>query len=297
MLWENLREEEFEGAIERCGGLCVIPIGCLEKHGQHLPVGTDYMEAMHLTSLAAELEEAVIFPLGAWFGEVSCFHSFKNPEKARLRGCIGIKQELLLALLSEICAEIARNGFKKILIVNGHGGNSPMLKHFIRMQSYEAKDYAVLSASAFAFRETEPKNLIKIIEQRPRDFENLTDGDMETLRRFAKTGTGGGPADVRETSLIFSYNESLVAPDRYDAESGISTAKTSHLERAGIDCPNLWLANFPNSYEAIAPHGASRAIGDAMAKVSAERLAKIFKLIKEDTACLEAAKLSAIAEL
>lgn len=41
MLWQNLREEEFEGAIERSGGLCVLPIGCLEKHGQHLPVGTD----------------------------------------------------------------------------------------------------------------------------------------------------------------------------------------------------------------------------------------------------------------
>ena len=42
MLWENLREEEFDDAIERSGGLCVVPIGCLEKHGEHLPVGSDY---------------------------------------------------------------------------------------------------------------------------------------------------------------------------------------------------------------------------------------------------------------
>ena len=34
MLWENLREEEFEGAIKRSGGLCVMVLGCLEKHGR-----------------------------------------------------------------------------------------------------------------------------------------------------------------------------------------------------------------------------------------------------------------------
>ena len=41
MLWENLREEEFKDAIKKSGGLCILPVGCLEKHGQHLPVGTD----------------------------------------------------------------------------------------------------------------------------------------------------------------------------------------------------------------------------------------------------------------
>ena len=46
MKWEYLREEEFEEAIERCGGLCVIPLGCLEKHGQHLPVGTDSLKCI-----------------------------------------------------------------------------------------------------------------------------------------------------------------------------------------------------------------------------------------------------------
>ena len=32
MRWEDLREEEFKDAIDRCGGLCVLPIGCIEKH-------------------------------------------------------------------------------------------------------------------------------------------------------------------------------------------------------------------------------------------------------------------------
>ena len=49
MLWENLREEEFEGAIEKSNGVCIVPVGCLEKHGQHLPVGTD---VIHVTEIA-----------------------------------------------------------------------------------------------------------------------------------------------------------------------------------------------------------------------------------------------------
>ena len=45
MLWENLREEEFTQAIEKSGRLCVMPVGCLEMHGQHLPLNTDCLIA------------------------------------------------------------------------------------------------------------------------------------------------------------------------------------------------------------------------------------------------------------
>ena len=291
MLWENLREEEFSDAISKSDGVCVIPLGCLEKHGQHLPVGTDYLETMHIIRAATEIEDVMVFPLGAWVGEVSCFHSFKDPKSARLCGCIGIKQETLLTVLSELCDEIARNGFTKILIVNGHGGNTAMIKHFIRMQSYESKNYATLATSAFAFSDIAPKKLLNAVTARKKDFPYITKEDLEVLKRFAESGTGGGHADIRETSLIMSYDEALVAEDRYDAESGKSTEKTSHLEKAGVDCANLWLSNYPNSYEAIAPHGASKAIGDAMVKICAERLATVFRLIKEDDACLDAARM------
>ena len=168
MLWENLREEEFDLAIERSGGVCVIPIGCLEKHGRHLPVGTDYFQAMHIVKRAADAESVVIFPIGAWLGDVSCFHAFKDPGASRLRGCIGISQKTLLTVLGELCDEIARNGFKKILLVNGHGGNDPLLKLFLRMQSYESKDYATLTTSAYAFSETAPKKLLgSLLTNRP----------------------------------------------------------------------------------------------------------------------------------
>ncbi len=281
MLWENLREEEFEDAIQESSGLCILPMGCLEKHGQHLPVGTDYFEASNITNEAVKIEPAVVFPVGAWLGEVSCFHAFDQPERERYRGCIAIRQETILTVLSELCSEIARNGFKKILIVNGHGGNSVLLKHFLRCMSYERRDYEVFVTSAFAFSDIAPKRLINTVRQRKKDFSYLTSKDIATLERFAESGTGGGHADIRETSLIMDHDEALVRPERYTAESGESTHKTDRLAEAGIEGVNFWLQNFPNSYEALPPIGASAAIGRAMKEICTERLVKIIKLLKE----------------
>ena len=92
MFWKALREEEFEEAIEKSGGLCVIPLGCLEKHGQHLPVGTDVYIAESVVEEAAKLEDVVILHAGPWLGEVSCFHQDADPAAVHRRGGIGIKQ-------------------------------------------------------------------------------------------------------------------------------------------------------------------------------------------------------------
>ncbi len=291
MIWDNLREEEFEGAIKKSGGLCVIPLGCLEKHGQHLPVGTDYIEAVDAALEAAKLEDVVIFPVGAWLGEVSCFHSFAEPGKARLRGCIGIKQETILKVLEELCDEIARNGFRKILILNCHGGNSAMLNHFVRCQTYTNKPYATMTAFALDFKGMEPMRLIETLTVRKEDFPYITKADMEALKKYAKTCYGGGHADFRETALIMAHNKALVAEDRYDAESGKSNHRTDYLSELGINSANQWLANYPNSYNGLPPFGCSEGIGKAMLKLSAERLAEIFRVLKNDEDCVLSAQM------
>lgn len=60
MNWEYLREEEFKEAIEQSKGLCVVPVGCMEKHGQHLPIGTDSILATEIVRRAAEREPVVV---------------------------------------------------------------------------------------------------------------------------------------------------------------------------------------------------------------------------------------------
>ena len=97
--------------------------------------------------------------------------------------------------------------------------------------------------------------------------------------------------NIRETGIIMAVDESLVAPERYDAESGLSNHRTDYLADVGVSSVNAWLANYPNSYNAYPPNGCSAAIGNAYIKIAAERLAKTFKLLKEDEDCVRSSQM------
>jgi len=293
MKWEYMREEEFEGAIERSGGLCVLPIGCTEKHGQHLPVGCDTIHANGLVELAAEMEEVVVFPATMWLGEVSGYHSLQGDmiKEKRNRGGIGIKQSTILTILEELCDEIARNGFRKILLINSHGGNISLISQFLRNMGYKPRNYSVMSVPANNPKLSKPEYMYPIVMERRDEFHYLTDDDMEALRKFSETGTGGGHADWYETALSLAYYPEYVAPDKYDAENGVSRNRITHLENLGVSGLGFWGANFPDMYHGYAPHGCSENIGKAMAQlICKEHLAKVFKAIKEDEECVKIAQ-------
>ena len=290
MKWEYLREEEFEGAIEKSGGLCVIPIGCIEKHGQHLPVGCDAIHSMGLVEMAAELEDVMIFPNAMWLGDVTGYHSLRGdlPKERRNRGGIGMKLSTVLTVMEELCDEIARNGFRKILFVNGHGGNNFMLEHFIRSQGYNIKPYATMY-TRYVDKDVYPEQMYPIVQARREEFSYLTDEDMEALRKFSETGTGGGHADWRETAFMLHFCPEYVAADKFDAESGLSTHRADYLAKEGIHLTFDWGSNYPNAYNGYPPFGCSANIGKAMATIAAERLARIFKMLKEDEDCVRMA--------
>ena len=61
MRWEELTAEEFEKGVRETG-VCVIAMGVVEKHSDHLPLGTDYLVGHSIACRAAEKEPAVVFP-------------------------------------------------------------------------------------------------------------------------------------------------------------------------------------------------------------------------------------------
>ena len=69
MNWENLTAIEFEEARKQCDGVCVIPIGVLERHGSHLPLGTDVFTSWKLANLVAEKVTVMVFPK-YYFGQI-----------------------------------------------------------------------------------------------------------------------------------------------------------------------------------------------------------------------------------
>src|SRR5207244_11137521 len=110
--WEELTAADFRDAIQQSKGTCLLPFGILEKHGPHLPLGTDLLNVRHASLQAAQQEFAVVFPQ-YYFGQI--FEAKHDP------GTVPYRMDLQLKLLQETTDEMARNGCKKIDIVNGHG--------------------------------------------------------------------------------------------------------------------------------------------------------------------------------
>src|SRR5438270_3104765 len=132
--WEELTGADFRDGIRQSQGTCLLPFGILEKHGPHLPLGTDLLNVRYATLHAAQQDYAVVFP-EYYFGQI--FEAKHEP------GTVAYSTQLQLALLQETTDEMARNGCKKVIIVNGHGGNEHLLPFFAQSQLQKPHDYVV----------------------------------------------------------------------------------------------------------------------------------------------------------
>jgi creatinine amidohydrolase len=124
MRWEELTSDLFSEAVQKAEGVCLLPLSCIERHGHHLPLATDMLIGREVCNRAAALEPAIVFP----------DYIFTQILEARhYPGCIGIEPELTIRLLESTCREIARNGLKKIVFVNAHGGNDYLIHYFAQI--------------------------------------------------------------------------------------------------------------------------------------------------------------------
>ncbi len=267
MLWENLREEEFEAAIKISKGVCVIPVGCLEKHGQHLPVGTDVIHITEIARRAAEIEPVCIFPT-MYFGEKTGAGEFA--------GTIIFSPELRLQILKESCSEIYRNGFDKILLYNGHGGNQSMISYFSRSVLYEKSPYSVFDYSLGSDFAT-PKKLLN------EGYKYLTTEDRKILQSYNDEKKRFGHADFIETGWVYGVRPETVRLDKVNQESYSSTHRFDEFSKHRINTPFAWMANFPNSYEGDMHEGMNERIARAMVDYSVKKLSEVLNFLKNET--------------
>lgn len=267
MLWENLREEEFKEAIKNSAGVCVVPVGCLEKHGQHLPVGTDVIHITEIARRAAEEETVCVFPT-MYFGEKTGAGEFL--------GTIIFSPELRLQILKETCDEIYRNGFDKILLYNGHGGNQAMISYFLRSLLYEKTPYSVFDYSLGSDFAT-PKKILN------EGYKYLTTDDRKILQSYIDEKKRFGHADFIETGWVYGVRPETVRLDKVNQESNLSTHRFDEFSNRRINTPFAWMANFPNSYEGDMHDGMNERIARAMVDYSVSRLSEVLKFLKQET--------------
>jgi creatinine amidohydrolase len=207
--WEELTAGDFKEAITKAQGTCLLPFGILEKHGPHLPLGTDLLNVRYVAEHAAQQEYAVIFP-EYYAGQI--FEAKHEP------GTIAYSPELQLHLLQETTDEMARNGCKKVVIVNGHGGNEDLLPYFAQTQLYKPHDYVVY----------------------------VQWGHEATKKVGAEKNGPDWHAGESETSNVLVTHPNLVHMERAGEESGADQKRVKLPENVytGI----WWYARFPNHY-------------------------------------------------
>jgi creatinine amidohydrolase len=112
--WPEIRDAVAQNRV------AVLPVGTVEQHGPHLPLVTDVLTATEMSRRAVERipEQALLMP--------SVYYSF-NEHHMDFPGTIAIEGETLIRYVTDIGLSLARHGFRKILLVNGHGSNVPFL--------------------------------------------------------------------------------------------------------------------------------------------------------------------------
>ena len=246
--WEELTAEDFVQAIHQSQGTCLLPFGILEKHGAHLPLGNDLVNVRHVSLSAAQKEYAVVFP-EYYFGQI--FEAKHQP------GTVAYSLQLQLQLLQETTDEMARNGCKKVLIVNGHGGNEHLLPLFAQAQMAQPHDYVVYVLWPMA----------KQAGGRPQQKDKV---DMH-----------GGES---ETSRTLISRPDLVHMDRVQKESGKDLARQKLPE--GVYTGIWWYARFPNHYSGDAST-ANKELGEFDVKTMVGEIVEAIKAIKADQFSLE----------
>lgn len=244
MKWEELTSPDFAQAVKDTG-VCIVAFGVVERHADHLPLGTDFLNGHKLAALAAEIEPAVVFP-PFYFGQI--FEARVFP------GTVAIQPVLLLQIIEGVLDEIGRNGFKKIILLSAHGGNAHLLPFIAQSSLAQQKPY-----SLYLFQ--------------PRYNEEIA----KAWNAVIETDLHGHACEC-ETSISLANHAHLVHMDRVNSETKPLGRVKVPDNYSGI----WWYGDYPDHYAGDA-RSASVEKGQKLREISANRLAAFIKAVKEDS--------------
>jgi creatinine amidohydrolase len=118
----DLRAPELSGALTK-DSIIVLPLGAIEQHGPHLPLNTDFVVA---DAAAQAAVQAVGAEVDAWLLPTLPFT--KSNEHAWSPGTMWLSANTLMSVLDDIGRSIASTSARRVLFINGHGGNSALVQ-------------------------------------------------------------------------------------------------------------------------------------------------------------------------
>ena len=252
LLWDRLTVDGFSEAVRKAEGVVLVPVGCLEKHGHHLPLYTDSLVAHDICVRAARRTPSVVFPTCP-FGMVE--------EVKHMKGTMSISNRVMFELYDEMCEEFSRNGLKKIVFVNDHGGNNFFLDAFLKSRLEKRHDYAAY----WWFKRLTPTQTKAFVGRLGRT-------EMPEL----------GHADVMESSEMLALAPETVRMDRVNVEESKALNRLARYREARVRTSLDWYADYPSHF-AGDPTGATAEHGEWLFDAYADTLTAMITEIKRDT--------------
>ncbi len=203
------------------------------------------------STLASERETAMVFPF-YYFGQIL--------EAKHVPGTIALKGDLIIPVLENMCDEISRNGFEKILLVNGHGGNSQYLAYFCQLMLDKEKDYIIYMSDIWP------------------------EGNNEEIKKIKEASIDGHGGE-KETCRMLKIRPELVKLEKF-ASYGLPLKRAEKFMRAGLKSGIWWYSDYPGHFcgNKVA---FSEEKGNIFLEEHVKYIANQVKLIKKDNTPLK----------
>lgn len=165
--------------------LALLPLGSLEYHGPHNPLGSDSIIISAIAERVAARSNALLFPTVTF---TQC-----PAQTAHFQGTLSVRPEVMTAYFADILRNILHLGFRKVFILNGHDGNIGPGRGAIAQVADETKDSTLLLASWWEF---------------------LSGETMKAAALFRQSNGGHGHGGPLETSAVAAFRPDLVHVDK-----------------------------------------------------------------------------------
>lgn len=233
MLYMN--SDQFAEALERIDTV-ILPIGMTEAHGHHCPLGTDVIIPRRFLELIEERKgkELIIAP------EIPYGHSWSL---APYPGTVDIPHDVFTEYVFHVGKGLAQWGVKKLVLFNGHGGNTPALTHV--MERLADMGMTVL----------------------------LINWWIDYAREILTICAGQGHAGEDETSVVLAIDESLVDMTKANVNWNKATAN--------VRFPGMQRITMENAQTGDATL-ASRAKGEAILALCTEKIIELIEKLQAD---------------
>lgn len=232
-------------AIDKTNAVVVQPIGAVEQHGPHLPLITD---ALHAEVIAATAVESLPDDCNIWV--LPTLHYGKSTEHLGRSGTIAMSANTLMSVCMDLGESLAASGFRKLVFVNGHGGQPSLLD--------------------VVARDIRHQTGLEVFPVMPMRFPSPPEVDR-TEDGFDIHGGYG------ETSIMMAIAPELVHHDRAfpDGQTAAAEfAKYKHLTLEGV-LPTAWLTDDISDSGTVGdPTNANADVGKALLASAAEQLAE-----------------------